>query len=62
MSTYGPGKLGNIQDTTHRIDLILGAGQFKSAPYRPGLKARELEEIYINRQHKAGLIEQYNAE
>ena len=51
------GKLGHINVTTHRIDLIPGTRPFKSAPYRAGPKTRELEQSEINKQLAAGVIE-----
>lgn len=45
----------------HPIYLITGARPFKSAPYRAGRKARELEEFETKRQLAAGLMEHSNA-
>ena len=56
------GKLGEIMSTKHSIRLIEGARPSKSAPYRGGLKTRELEKEEVRRQLEAGVIEESNSE
>ena len=56
------GELGEISVTEHSIDLVPGARPFKSAPYRAGPKARELEEAEIKKQLEAKVIEPAQSE
>lgn len=52
------GRLGKVNITQHRMDLILGARSFKCAPNRDGPRTRELEQFKIYKQLKPGFIEQ----
>ena len=56
------GELGEISITEHAIDLVLGARPFKSAPYRAGPKARELEEAEIKKQLEVKVIKPAQSE
>lgn len=51
------GNLGKIAVMEHRIDFVLDAKPFKSAPYRAGPKTREIEQFEINEKLKADVIE-----
>ena len=56
------GELGEISITEHAIDLVPGAGPFKSAPYKAGPRARELGEAEIKKQLEAKVIEPAQSE
>lgn len=51
------GRLGEIKVAEHAIDLKEGAKPFKSAPYRSGPTARQLESFELKKQLEAGVIE-----
>lgn len=53
------GRLGNVKITQSRIELIPGARPFKSTLYRAGPKTRRPEIFEIDKELKAGFIEQF---
>lgn len=50
------GKLGEINETETRIDLVSDAKPFKPATYRDRPKTRDLEWAEIDMQLNAGII------
>jgi hypothetical protein len=56
------GRLGRVNATTHRIDLVPGAKPVHSQPYRPGPRASEAESAEVQRMLKAGVIEPASSE
>lgn len=55
-------QVNHINNNKHSIYLTPAARRFKSALYHAGPKERELEQLDINRQLKAGARTQSNAE
>jgi hypothetical protein len=51
------GRLGQVQSTNHRIDLIPGQNPVHCQPYRAGPRARAIESAVIQRILKAEVIE-----
>jgi hypothetical protein len=51
------GRLGLVNATTHRIDLVPWAMPVHSQPYRAGPRASEAESAKLQRMLKAGVIE-----
>ena len=51
------GSLGEIKTVEHHIDLSPGTRPMAQAPYRAGPKAREIEQMEVNRMLDAGVIE-----
>jgi Retroviral aspartyl protease len=56
------GRLGRVNSTTHRIDLVPGAKPVHSQPYPAGHSAREAESAEVQRILKAGVIEPASSE
>jgi hypothetical protein len=56
------GRLGRVDATTHRIDLVPGAKPVHSQPYRAGPSARVAESAEVQRMLKAGVIEPASSE
>lgn len=54
------GKHGKLSAVEHNINLVPGARQFKSAPYRARPKTRELEELEVKKQLAVEVIESSN--
>ena len=54
--------MAEINITNNSIDLIPGARPIKSVPYRAGPKTRDLEQLEIEKQVNARLIELSNSE
>jgi Reverse transcriptase (RNA-dependent DNA polymerase) len=61
-SSMWTGQLGEISITQHRIDLIPAAKPIYQAPYRAGVKGREVEKEEVERMLKADVIEPANSE
>lgn len=51
------GRLGHVQTTSHRIELVPDARPVHAQPYRAGSRAREAESSEVQRMLKAGVIE-----
>lgn len=51
------GKLGRTDVVEHCIELTKDSRPFRSAPYRAGRETRELEELKVQKQLKADVIE-----
>ena len=51
------GRLGHVQTTSHRIELVPDARPVHAQPYRAGSRAREAESSEVQRMLKAGFIE-----
>jgi hypothetical protein len=56
-STMWTGQLGQIAITQHRIDLVPDSKPVYQAPYRAGVKGREVEKEEVERMLKAVIIE-----
>jgi Reverse transcriptase (RNA-dependent DNA polymerase) len=56
------GRLGQVQSTNHRIDLIPGQKPVHCQPYRAGPRARAMESAEIQRMLKAEVIESATSE
>jgi hypothetical protein len=56
------GRLGHVQTTSHRIELVPGATPVHSQPYRAGARAREAESSEVQRMLKAKVIEPKTSE
>jgi hypothetical protein len=56
------GRLGQVQSTNHRIDLIPGKKPVHCQPYRAGPRARAVESAEIQRMLKAEVIEPATSE
>jgi hypothetical protein len=56
------GRLGQVQSTNHRIDLIPGKKPVQCQPYRAGPRARAVESAEIQRMLKAEVIEPATSE
>jgi hypothetical protein len=56
------GRLGQVQSTNHRIDLIPGQKPVHCHPYRAGSRARAVESAEIQRMLKAEVIEPATSE
>lgn len=51
------GQRGDIDVTSHAVQVIAGTRPFKSAPYKGWQKPKELEKSEISKQLAAGVIE-----
>jgi hypothetical protein len=56
------GRLGHVQTTSHRIELMPGATPVHSQPYRAGARAREAESSEVQRMLKSKVIEPTTSE
>jgi hypothetical protein len=56
------GRLGQVQSSNHRIDLIPGQNTVHCQPYREGHRARAVESAEIERMIKAEVIEPATSE
>jgi hypothetical protein len=56
------GRLGRVNATTHRIDLVPGAKPVHYQLVRAGTHAREAESAEVQRILKAGVIESASSE
>jgi hypothetical protein len=56
------GMLGNVQTTSHRIELVPDAAPVHVQPSRAGARAREAESSEVKRMLKAGIIEPTTSE
>jgi hypothetical protein len=56
------GRLGQVQSTNHRIDLIPGHKPVQCQPYRAGPRERAVESAELQRMLKAEVIEPATSE
>jgi hypothetical protein len=56
------GRLGHVQTTSHRIELVPGATPVHAQPYRAGARAREAESSEVQPMLKAGVIDPTTSE
>jgi hypothetical protein len=56
------GRLGHVQATSHRIELVPGATPVYSQPYRAGARAREAESSEVQRMLKFKVVEPTTSE
>jgi hypothetical protein len=55
-------RLGHVQITSHRIELVNGASPVHAQPYRAKARAREAESSEVQRMLKAEVIEPATSE